>query len=155
MNYAGNAEAPKIFWHNGWTWKIVAILHICETLCPITAYYCFWGLILSMETVCSLSGCKWSHCWRCSSKRKWSCSQVNLPFCLLRIGPGHLYNVHYFYIWTESDWHIFRARYEDAKFFYQVDTSKRFSEFQNQLKGILFHVSFYVYYLLQIHVIQT
>lgn len=34
---------------------------------------------------------------------------------------------------------VLRARYEDAKFFYQVDTSKRFSEFQNQLKGILFH----------------
>lgn len=35
-----------------------------------------------------------------------------------------------------------RARYEDAKFFYEVDTRKRFSEFRDQLQGILFHVSF-------------
>ncbi|CAA0841427.1 Glycine--tRNA ligase 2-chloroplastic/mitochondrial [Striga hermonthica] len=34
---------------------------------------------------------------------------------------------------------VLRARYEDAKFFYELDTSKRFSEFRNQLKGILFH----------------
>ncbi|KAL3516847.1 hypothetical protein ACH5RR_023749 [Cinchona calisaya] len=34
---------------------------------------------------------------------------------------------------------VLRARYEDAKFFYEMDTSKRFSEFQSQLKGILFH----------------
>jgi glycyl-tRNA synthetase len=32
-----------------------------------------------------------------------------------------------------------RARYEDAKFFYEVDTRKRFSEFRDQLQGILFH----------------
>ncbi|KAF5790006.1 putative glycine--tRNA ligase [Helianthus annuus] len=32
-----------------------------------------------------------------------------------------------------------RARYEDAKFFYELDTSKRFSEFRGQLNGILFH----------------
>ncbi|KAI3434209.1 Glycine--tRNA ligase [Psidium guajava] len=34
---------------------------------------------------------------------------------------------------------VLRARYEDAKFFYEMDTHKRFSEFQSQLKGILFH----------------
>ncbi|KAL0379784.1 UNVERIFIED_CONTAM: Glycine--tRNA ligase, chloroplastic/mitochondrial 2 [Sesamum angustifolium] len=34
---------------------------------------------------------------------------------------------------------VLRARYEDAKFFYELDTSKRFSEFRDQLKGILFH----------------
>lgn len=34
---------------------------------------------------------------------------------------------------------VLRARYEDAKFFYEVDTSKRFSEFRSQLNGILFH----------------
>lgn len=32
-----------------------------------------------------------------------------------------------------------RARYEDAKFFYKMDTQKRFSEFRGQLNGILFH----------------
>ncbi|CAK9149389.1 unnamed protein product [Ilex paraguariensis] len=34
---------------------------------------------------------------------------------------------------------VLRARYEDAKFFYEMDTSKKFSEFRSQLKGILFH----------------
>ncbi|KAB2595345.1 glycine--tRNA ligase 2 [Pyrus ussuriensis x Pyrus communis] len=34
---------------------------------------------------------------------------------------------------------VLRARYEDAKFFYEMDTRKRFSEFRIQLKGILFH----------------
>ncbi|KAK3008083.1 hypothetical protein RJ639_013610, partial [Escallonia herrerae] len=34
---------------------------------------------------------------------------------------------------------VLRARYEDAKFFYKLDTSKKFSEFRNGLKGILFH----------------
>ncbi|CAB41128.1 aminoacyl-t-RNA synthetase [Arabidopsis thaliana] len=34
---------------------------------------------------------------------------------------------------------VLRARYEDAKFFYEVDTRKRFSEFRDQLQGILFH----------------
>ncbi|XP_024026458.1 glycine--tRNA ligase, chloroplastic/mitochondrial 2 isoform X1 [Morus notabilis] len=34
---------------------------------------------------------------------------------------------------------VLRARYEDAKFFYGLDTRKRFSEFRSQLKGILFH----------------
>ncbi|KAL1192819.1 Glycine--tRNA ligase, chloroplastic/mitochondrial 2 [Cardamine amara subsp. amara] len=34
---------------------------------------------------------------------------------------------------------VLRARYEDAKFFYEVDTKKRFSEFRDQLQGILFH----------------
>lgn len=34
---------------------------------------------------------------------------------------------------------VLRARYEDAKFFYEVDTSKRFSDFRSQLNGILFH----------------
>nr|XP_043624366.1 glycine--tRNA ligase, chloroplastic/mitochondrial 2 isoform X2 [Erigeron canadensis] len=34
---------------------------------------------------------------------------------------------------------VLRARYEDAKFFYELDTSKRFSEFRSQLNGILFH----------------
>ncbi|XP_061374276.1 glycine--tRNA ligase, chloroplastic/mitochondrial 2 isoform X2 [Gastrolobium bilobum] len=34
---------------------------------------------------------------------------------------------------------VLRARYEDAKFFYEMDTRKRFSEFRNQLKNILFH----------------
>ncbi|KAF5798347.1 putative glycine--tRNA ligase [Helianthus annuus] len=32
---------------------------------------------------------------------------------------------------------VLRARYEDAKFFYELDTSKRFSEFRGQLNGIL------------------
>ncbi|KAG5043082.1 hypothetical protein JHK87_006997 [Glycine soja] len=31
------------------------------------------------------------------------------------------------------------ARYEDAKFFYEMDNCKRFSEFRKQLKNILFH----------------
>ncbi|OAY49428.1 glycine--tRNA ligase, chloroplastic/mitochondrial 2 [Manihot esculenta] len=34
---------------------------------------------------------------------------------------------------------VLRARYEDAKFFYEMDTRKKLSEFRNQLKGILFH----------------
>ncbi|KAK9142891.1 hypothetical protein Syun_012291 [Stephania yunnanensis] len=34
---------------------------------------------------------------------------------------------------------VLRARYEDAKFFYEIDTSKRFSEFRSRLSGILFH----------------
>ncbi|RWR78792.1 glycine--tRNA ligase, chloroplastic/mitochondrial 2 isoform X1 [Cinnamomum micranthum f. kanehirae] len=34
---------------------------------------------------------------------------------------------------------VLRARYEDAKFFYKMDTSKRFSDFRSQLNGILFH----------------
>ncbi|KHN00202.1 Glycine--tRNA ligase 2, chloroplastic/mitochondrial [Glycine soja] len=34
---------------------------------------------------------------------------------------------------------VLRARYEDAKFFYEMDTCKRFSEFRKQLKNILFH----------------
>ncbi|XP_010544354.1 PREDICTED: glycine--tRNA ligase, chloroplastic/mitochondrial 2 [Tarenaya hassleriana] len=34
---------------------------------------------------------------------------------------------------------VLRARYEDAKFFYEMDTSKRFAEFRDQLKGIVFH----------------
>ncbi|KAI5423308.1 glycine--tRNA ligase, chloroplastic/mitochondrial 2 isoform X1 [Lathyrus oleraceus] len=34
---------------------------------------------------------------------------------------------------------VLRARYEDAKFFYEMDTRKRFSEFREQLKNILFH----------------
>ncbi|KAK4379487.1 hypothetical protein RND71_001349 [Anisodus tanguticus] len=34
---------------------------------------------------------------------------------------------------------VLRARFEDAKFFYEVDTHKKFSEFRTQLKGILFH----------------
>ncbi|XP_019173207.1 PREDICTED: glycine--tRNA ligase, chloroplastic/mitochondrial 2 isoform X1 [Ipomoea nil] len=34
---------------------------------------------------------------------------------------------------------VLRARFEDAKFFYELDRSKRFSEFRTQLKGILFH----------------
>ncbi|MED6184910.1 Glycine--tRNA ligase, chloroplastic/mitochondrial 2 [Stylosanthes scabra] len=34
---------------------------------------------------------------------------------------------------------VLRARYEDAKFFYEMDTCKKFSEFRNQLKDILFH----------------
>ncbi|XP_038682833.1 glycine--tRNA ligase, chloroplastic/mitochondrial 2 isoform X2 [Tripterygium wilfordii] len=34
---------------------------------------------------------------------------------------------------------VLRARYEDAKFFYELDTRKKFSEFRSQLKGILFH----------------
>ncbi|OMO67676.1 Glycine-tRNA ligase, alpha subunit [Corchorus olitorius] len=32
-----------------------------------------------------------------------------------------------------------RALYEDAKFFYEMDTHKRFADFRQQLKGILFH----------------
>ncbi|XP_031277499.1 glycine--tRNA ligase, chloroplastic/mitochondrial 2 isoform X2 [Pistacia vera] len=34
---------------------------------------------------------------------------------------------------------VLRARYEDAKFFYEMDTCKKFAEFRGQLKGILFH----------------
>ncbi|KAK7816116.1 glycine--trna ligase [Quercus suber] len=34
---------------------------------------------------------------------------------------------------------VLRARYEDAKFFYETDTRKKFSEFRSKLKGILFH----------------
>ncbi|XVE76845.1 hypothetical protein DITRI_Ditri13aG0012800 [Diplodiscus trichospermus] len=34
---------------------------------------------------------------------------------------------------------VLRARYEDAKFFYELDTCKRFKDFRSQLKGILFH----------------
>ncbi|CAJ2678026.1 unnamed protein product [Trifolium pratense] len=34
---------------------------------------------------------------------------------------------------------VLRARYEDAKFFYELDTRKMFSEFREQLKNILFH----------------
>ncbi|XP_072059956.1 glycine--tRNA ligase, chloroplastic/mitochondrial 2 isoform X2 [Arachis hypogaea] len=34
---------------------------------------------------------------------------------------------------------VLRARYEDAKFFYEMDTRKKFSEFRKQLKDILFH----------------
>ncbi|GAV59119.1 tRNA-synt_2e domain-containing protein/tRNA_synt_2f domain-containing protein [Cephalotus follicularis] len=34
---------------------------------------------------------------------------------------------------------VLRARFEDAKFFYEMDTSKKFAEFRGQLKGILFH----------------
>ncbi|KAJ0112592.1 hypothetical protein Patl1_00101 [Pistacia atlantica] len=34
---------------------------------------------------------------------------------------------------------VLRARYEDAKFFYEMDTCKKFIEFRGQLKGILFH----------------
>ncbi|KAK1274219.1 hypothetical protein QJS04_geneDACA012516 [Acorus gramineus] len=34
---------------------------------------------------------------------------------------------------------VLRARYEDAKFFYKMDTRKKFSEFRSQLNGILFH----------------
>ncbi|XP_031397010.1 glycine--tRNA ligase, chloroplastic/mitochondrial 2 isoform X1 [Punica granatum] len=34
---------------------------------------------------------------------------------------------------------VLRARYEDAKFFYEMDTRKSFAEFQGQLNGILFH----------------
>ncbi|GFY81250.1 glycine-tRNA ligase [Actinidia rufa] len=34
---------------------------------------------------------------------------------------------------------VLRARYEDAKFFYEMDTRKKFSEFRSQLNGILFH----------------
>ncbi|CAI0446246.1 unnamed protein product [Linum tenue] len=36
---------------------------------------------------------------------------------------------------------VLRARYEDAKFFYGMDTRRKFSEFQSQLKGILFHMA--------------
>ncbi|XP_031501765.1 glycine--tRNA ligase, chloroplastic/mitochondrial 2 isoform X2 [Nymphaea colorata] len=34
---------------------------------------------------------------------------------------------------------VLRARYEDAKFFYNMDRQKRLTEFRDQLKGILFH----------------
>ncbi|CAH9136448.1 unnamed protein product [Cuscuta epithymum] len=34
---------------------------------------------------------------------------------------------------------VLRARFEDAKYFYDLDRSKKFSEFRIQLKGILFH----------------
>jgi glycyl-tRNA synthetase len=33
----------------------------------------------------------------------------------------------------------YRARYEDAKFFYKMDTQKKLSEFRDQLSSILFH----------------
>lgn len=34
---------------------------------------------------------------------------------------------------------VLRARYEDAKFFYELDTRRKFMDFRDQLKGILFH----------------
>nr|XP_025882224.1 glycine--tRNA ligase, chloroplastic/mitochondrial 2 isoform X4 [Oryza sativa Japonica Group] len=34
---------------------------------------------------------------------------------------------------------VLRARYEDAKFFYKMDTQKKLSEFRDQLSSILFH----------------
>lgn len=34
---------------------------------------------------------------------------------------------------------VIRARYEDAKFFYKMDTQKNLSEFRDQLRSILFH----------------
>eukprot|EP00262_Sarcandra_glabra_P018533 TRINITY_DN6686_c0_g3_i1.p1 TRINITY_DN6686_c0_g3~~TRINITY_DN6686_c0_g3_i1.p1 ORF type:complete len:604 (-),score=116.70 TRINITY_DN6686_c0_g3_i1:121-1785(-) len=34
---------------------------------------------------------------------------------------------------------VLRARYEDAKFFYKMDTRKKLSEFRSKLNGILFH----------------
>ncbi|XP_006656540.2 glycine--tRNA ligase, chloroplastic/mitochondrial 2 [Oryza brachyantha] len=34
---------------------------------------------------------------------------------------------------------VLRARYEDAKFFYKMDTQKKLSEFRGQLSSILFH----------------
>ncbi|XP_042422594.1 glycine--tRNA ligase, chloroplastic/mitochondrial 2-like isoform X1 [Zingiber officinale] len=34
---------------------------------------------------------------------------------------------------------VLRARYEDASFFYKMDTQKKFSEFRGLLSGILFH----------------
>ncbi|XP_047075185.1 glycine--tRNA ligase, chloroplastic/mitochondrial 2-like [Lolium rigidum] len=34
---------------------------------------------------------------------------------------------------------VLRARYEDAKFFYKMDTQKHLSDFRGQLKSILFH----------------
>ncbi|KAJ4727275.1 Glycine--tRNA ligase, chloroplastic/mitochondrial 2 [Melia azedarach] len=34
---------------------------------------------------------------------------------------------------------VLRARYEDAKFFYEMDTRKKFADFRGQLNGILFH----------------
>ncbi|GAA0148744.1 aminoacyl-tRNA synthetase [Lithospermum erythrorhizon] len=34
---------------------------------------------------------------------------------------------------------VLRARFEDAKFFYEMDTKKKYSDFRAQLKGILFH----------------
>ncbi|XP_072994242.1 glycine--tRNA ligase, chloroplastic/mitochondrial 2 isoform X1 [Typha latifolia] len=34
---------------------------------------------------------------------------------------------------------VLRARYEDANFFYKLDTQKKFPEFRSHLKGILFH----------------
>ncbi|KAL4600082.1 hypothetical protein ACB092_11G172600 [Castanea dentata] len=34
---------------------------------------------------------------------------------------------------------VLRARYGDAKFFYEMDTRKKISEFRSKLKGILFH----------------
>ena len=41
-----------------------------------------------------------------------------------------------------------RARYEDAKFFYEMDTRKKFSEFRSKLKGILFHVGYFFLFLI-------
>lgn len=63
-----------------------------------------------------------------------------------------LYYIDEILITYQSFDHMFRARYEDAKFFYEMDTRKRFSEFRSQLKGILFHVIFssssgYFYFL--------
>jgi hypothetical protein len=40
-------------------------------------------------------------------------------------------------------WHIFglcRARYEDAKFFYEADTAKSLADFRPLLQGITFQV---------------
>ncbi|CAJ2647990.1 unnamed protein product [Trifolium pratense] len=38
---------------------------------------------------------------------------------------------------------VLRARYEDAKFFYELDTHKMFSEFRKQQENMLFHTSPY------------
>ncbi|WOK97149.1 glycine--tRNA ligase, chloroplastic/mitochondrial 2 isoform X1 [Canna indica] len=43
------------------------------------------------------------------------------------------------YVVQKGNEAVLRARYEDAKFFYKMDTRKKFSEFRGLLSGILFH----------------
>ncbi|KAI4372677.1 hypothetical protein MLD38_010878 [Melastoma candidum] len=57
-----------------------------------------------------------------------------LPY-FIAVGNGIINEV----VVREGNEAVLRARYEDAKFFYEVDARKKLSEFRSQLKGILFH----------------
>ncbi|XP_077244965.1 glycine-tRNA ligase isoform X2 [Tasmannia lanceolata] len=62
------------------------------------------------------------------------CSGKLLPF-FIAVANGEINKV----VVQKGNEAVLRARYEDAKFFYNMDTQKQFSEFRSQLKGILFH----------------